>query len=166
VIMIARDAEWRARLLEMVLRIPTLARRSREFRLARFYRTLALLLSAGIPLARGLTMTTGLFTPRQAEGLMHAKRAVEEGLSFSKALEGEGMATPIALSLIRVGETSGRLGEMLERSARFHDEDFTRWVDWVSRLLEPVLMAAMGVVIGTVVVLLYLPIFDLAGSLQ
>jgi general secretion pathway protein F len=55
---------------------------------------------------------------------------------------------------------------MLERSARFQDDDFARWIDWASKLLEPVLMAVIGIVIGAVVVLMYLPIFDLAGSLQ
>jgi general secretion pathway protein F len=72
----------------------------------------------------------------------------------------------VADSLIKVGERSGQMAEMLERTARFHDEDFGRWVDWASRLLEPILMAVIGLVIGTVVVLMYMPIFELAGSLQ
>jgi len=54
---------------------------------------------------------------------------------------------------------------MLERAARFSDDQFARWVDWASRLLEPMLMVVIGVVIGGIVVLMYLPIFDLAGSL-
>ncbi|MCE1187016.1 MAG: type II secretion system F family protein, partial [Rhodocyclales bacterium] len=61
---------------------------------------------------------------------------------------------------------SGQMAEMLERTARFADEDFARWIDWASRLLEPVLMTLIGLVIGTVVVLMYMPIFELAGSLQ
>jgi general secretion pathway protein F len=55
---------------------------------------------------------------------------------------------------------------MLERTAAFHDEDLARWIDWASRLLEPLLMSLIGLVIGTVVVLMYIPIFELAGSLQ
>ncbi len=165
-VLLVSDAGMRAKGIEFILRVPALARRAAEFRLARFYRTLALLLEAGIPLARGLSMASGLFPPSQAASLARAKRAVEEGLPFSQALEGEGMATAIGSSLIRVGEKSGRLAEMLERAARFHDEDFARWVDWASRLLEPILMVTMGLIIGTVVVLLYMPIFDLAESLQ
>jgi general secretion pathway protein F len=72
----------------------------------------------------------------------------------------------VADSLIKVGERSGQMARMLERTAKFHDEEFSRWVDWASRLLEPLLMVAIGLVIGTVVVLLYVPIFELAGSLQ
>lgn len=159
-------APARSRLMETVLRLPSLARRAAEFRLSRFYRTLALLLAAGIPLAKGLSMVRGLFPPAQAVRLDAARLAVEEGLSFSLALEQAGLVTAIGSSLIRVGEQSGRLGEMLERAARFHDDDFSRWVDWASRLLEPLLMVVMGGVIGTVVVLLYLPIFDLADTLR
>ena len=72
----------------------------------------------------------------------------------------------MAESLIKVGERSGQMAEMLERTARFQDEDFARWVDWASKLIEPILMTVMGVVIGAIVVLMYMPIFDLAGSLQ
>lgn len=161
-----RDMRMRERILAVLLRIPVLSRRAWEFRLARFYRTLALLLNAGIPLARGMGMTAGLFPAGAAAALQRARRAIEEGQPFSRAVEEAGMGTAIALSLIRVGERSGKLAEMLERAARFHDEEFGRWVEWASRLLEPVLMTVMGLVIGGVVVLLYLPIFDLAGSLR
>lgn len=161
-----RNAAARARMLQQVLRVPALARRADEFRLARFYRTLSLLLAAGIPLAQGLSMCSGLFSARQAAQLTRTRRAVEEGLPLSAALEREHLASAIGLSLIRVGEKSGRLADMLDRAARFHDDEFSRWIDVATRLLEPLLMVAMGIVIGGTVVLLYLPIFDLAGSLQ
>lgn len=161
-----RSPVLRGRLIAATLRLPALARRAKEFRLARFYRTLALLLGAGIPLAKGMAMSAGLFAARDAQALARARRAIEEGRPFSAALEQEGLVTPIAFSLVTVGERSGRLADMLERAARFHDEAFARWLDAAMRLLEPLLMTAMGLVIGTVVVLLYMPIFDLAGSLQ
>lgn len=161
-----REPTARRALVDAMLRLPFLAPRAAAFRLARFYRTTALLLAAGIPLTRALTMVAGLFPTAQRDALVRARCAVEEGCAFTSALEAEGLATPIAASLLRVGERSGRLADMLERAARFHDEEFARWVDWASRLLEPVLMSAMGLVIGTVVVLLYMPIFDIAGTLQ
>ena len=91
--------------------------------------------------------------------------AIDMGARVLGVLLGAGLASPVAESLIKVGERSGALADMLERTARFQDEDFSRWVDWASRLLEPVLMAVLGLVIGTVVVLMYMPIFELAGSL-
>ncbi|MEF2266795.1 type II secretion system F family protein [Janthinobacterium sp. LS2A] len=156
----------RMALVLRLLRLPVLAGKAAEFRLARFYRALSLLLHAGIPLHKALAMVGPMLLPAQQEQLAQARRAVQEGMPFSTALEHAGMATPVAQSLLKVGENTGRLGDMLERSAKFHDEEFARWVDWASRLLEPLLMTIIGVVIGGVVVLMYMPIFELAGSLS
>lgn len=151
---------------EKIVSVPFLSRKVEEFRLSRFYRALSLLLHAGIPLSKALAMVAGLLTEKQQGWLKQARIAVEEGQSFSTALETFRLSTPVAQSLLKVGENTGRLGDMLERSAKFHDEDFARWVDWASRLLEPILMTIIGAVIGTVVVMLYMPIFELAGSLS
>jgi general secretion pathway protein F len=153
-------------LVDQFLRLPWLAEKSAEFRLARFYRAVSLLLASGIALPRAMAMVSGLLSPAQRLGLDRARIAVDEGKSLSTALVAAGLANVVAESLIKVGERSGQLAEMLERSARFQDDDFARWVDWASKLLEPVLMAVIGIIIGAVVVLMYLPIFDLAGSLQ
>lgn len=153
-------------LLDQVLRLPFFADRANEFRLARFYRAVSLLLAAGISLHRAMGMVTGLLSRAQQSRLTQCRLAVEQGQSLSVALIAASLANPVAESLIRVGERSGQMAEMLERTAQFVDDDFARWVDWTSRLLEPVLMTVIGVVIGVVVVLMYLPIFDLAGSLQ
>jgi general secretion pathway protein F len=77
-----------------------------------------------------------------------------------------GLTTPVALRMLAVGEKSGNMGEMLESIAVFHDEELARWVDWFTRLFEPVLMAIIGLVIGVIVILMYMPIFELAGSVQ
>jgi general secretion pathway protein F len=161
----ATNAAARGALLLQVLRLPLLAAKAAEFRLARFYRALSLLLHAGIPLPKALAMVSAMLLPEQQQALAQARRAVQEGQPFSSALERQGLATPVAQSLLKVGENTGRLGDMLERSAKFHDEEVARWVDWASRLLEPLLMTLIGVVIGGVVVLMYMPIFELAGSL-
>ena len=58
------------------------------------------------------------------------------------------------------------MGDMMERIAAFYDEEMARWVEWFTRLFEPMLMAVIGLAIGLIVVLMYLPIFELAGSLQ
>lgn len=160
------QAGVRTWLLEKALRLPWLAARVDEFRLARFYRAVSLLLASGIALPRAIGMVTGLLGPAQRLRLAQCRSAVEQGQSLSTALVRGGLASPVAESLIKVGERSGQMAEMLERTALFADEEFARWVDWASRLLEPILMTVIGVVIGTVVVLMYLPIFDLAGSLQ
>lgn len=160
-----RQPHGRAVLGEQVLRLPGLAERADAFRLARFYRAVSLLLASGIALPRALGMVDGLLATHQRARLEQARSAVEQGQSLSRALLGADLAGPVAESLMRVGERSGQMAAMLERTAQFHDEEFGRWVDVASRLLEPVLMVAIGLVIGAVVVLMYLPIFELAGSL-
>jgi len=77
-----------------------------------------------------------------------------------------GLTTPVALRMLRVGERTGRMSELMERIAGYFEEDMARWTDWFTRLVEPLLMLVIGAVIGTIVLLLYMPIFELAGGLQ
>jgi general secretion pathway protein F len=81
-------------------------------------------------------------------------------------MEAHHLTTPVSLRMLRVGERTGRMGEMMERVAGFYDEEMARWVDWFTRLFEPILMAVIGIFIGGIVVLMYMPIFDLAGTIQ
>jgi general secretion pathway protein F len=68
--------------------------------------------------------------------------------------------------MMAVGERSGQMGEMMERIARFYDEETARFLDSFTRVFEPLLMAALGFGVGGIVVLMYMPIFELAGSIQ
>jgi general secretion pathway protein F len=91
---------------------------------------------------------------------------VREGRPLSQAFAQEGLTTPVALRMMRVGERAGNMGEMLERVAAFHDEEIARRADWLTRLLGPSLMLFMGLLIGGIVVLMYMPIFQLAESIR
>lgn len=147
-------------------KVPAIGERMRVYQLARFYRTLGMLLNGGIPVVAALDMVEGLLHPT-LRGLMHgATQSIREGQSISIAMEAHQLTTPVALRMLRVGEQTGRMGEMMERIATFYDDEMARWVDWFTRLFEPLLMAVIGIVIGMIVVLLYLPIFELAGSLH
>lgn len=132
--------------------------------LARFYRTVSLLLEAGIPLVKSLEMSSSLLSTKVSTELSGVRERVRTGLALSSAMAGTSLLTPIAESLIKVGERSGKLSEMMERIARFFDEELARRVDWFTRLFEPLLMVFIGLIIGMVVVLMYMPIFDLVGS--
>ena len=158
-----RFRQW---LGQLIWRVPALGLQMRAYQLARFYRTLGMLLRGGIPLVKALEMATGLLPVALRERLARAAQSIREGWPLSRAVEAHGLATPVALRLIRVGEHSGELGDMLEEVARFHDEKLARWVEGFIKLFEPMLMAFIGVMIGTIVVLMYMPVFELAGSLQ
>lgn len=138
----------------------------RIFQLARFYRTTGMLLRGGIPMVSALGMVSGLLHPTLRERLLAATGEIREGRAFSQVMENHGLTTPVASRMLRVGERSGRMGEMMERIAQFYDEDMARFVDWFTKLFEPLLMMVIGVIIGGVVVLMYMPIFELASSIQ
>lgn len=156
----------RASLMTGLWRIPTVGERMHIYQLARFYRTLAMLFKGGIPVVSALDMVSGLLQPALRSKLILASTSIREGQTISQAMEANDLTTPVALSMLRVGERSGNMGEMMERIATFHDEEMARWVDWFTKLFEPLLMATMGIVIGVIVVLMYMPIFDLAGGIQ
>jgi general secretion pathway protein F len=97
---------------------------------------------------------------------MRASASIREGHPLSLAMEQYGLTTPVALRMLRVGERTGRMGEMMERIAAFYEEETARWVERFTKLFEPLLMVFIGLVIGGIVVLMYFPIFELAGSIQ
>lgn len=147
-------------------RIPAAGARMRIYQLARFYRTLGMLLRGGTPVGQAIKMVSDLLQPALRMHLEEAARKISEGRSISFAMEAHALTTPVALRMLRVGERTGQMGEMMERIAAFYDEETARWVEWFTRLFEPLLMALIGLAIGFIVVLMYLPIFELAGSLQ
>ncbi|HUF21535.1 MAG TPA: type II secretion system F family protein [Burkholderiales bacterium] len=153
-------------LVERFWRVPAIGGRMRLYQLARFYRTLGMLLRGGTPVLAALDMASGLLVPALQPGLARARQAIREGQAISEAMSAQGLTTPVALRMLRVGERSGRMDEMMDRIAGFLDDEIARWVDWFTRLFEPLLMAFIGVVIGIIVVLMYLPVFELAGSIQ
>lgn len=146
-------------------RIPGIGARVRTYELSTIYLTLGMLCDGGIPLARGLETVTGLVSTPLGTALLASRKMVEEGVPLSGAFQANGLTTPISLRMLRVGERTGGMGEMLLQSASFYDGDISRWVDRFTRSFEPLLMAVIGIVIGVIVVLLYMPIFDLAGGL-
>lgn len=147
-------------------RMPFVGERMRVFQLARFYRTVGMLLSGGIPVVTALGMVSGLLSPPLQVSLAAAIAAIREGRSFSSTLAMRGLTTPVALRMLEVGEHAGNLGEMLTRAAEFHEEDTARQVEWLTRLFGPLLMLLIGCAIGLIVVLMYIPIFLLAESIR
>ena len=136
------------------------------YNVTRLYRSLGILLQSGIPILTAIGMARGLVGARMAQLLDQAGQRVREGQPLSQAFEANHLSTPVALRMLHAGEQAGNLGAMLERTADFYDEEMGRWIEWFVRLFEPLLMVFVGGVIGVVVVLMYMPIFELAGSIK
>lgn len=161
-----RRPAFRQAVGRMIEKLPAVHKRIVMYELARFYRSLGILLQGGIPLVTAMGMVRGLLTVASSQRLDQACERVREGQSLSAALELNHLVTPVSLRLLRAGEQSGNLGQMMERSADFYDEEVGRWIEWFVRLFEPLLMTFIGLLIGVIVILMYIPIFELASSIH
>jgi general secretion pathway protein F len=156
----------RAAIGARIARIPALGSRLHIYQLARLYRTVGMLQRGGTPMVTAMRMSAGLLSANLRAAFANATQAVREGRSIGDAMEQHGLTTPVAARMLRVGERSGNMGEMMERIAAFYDEELSRWVNLATRLIEPALMSLIGIIIGVIVVLMYFPIFELAGSIK
>ncbi len=159
-------SSFRANVLSLLWRIPAIGERMRIYQLARFYKTLGMLLRGGIPITQALEMVSGLLQSHFLPKVNAAAKHIREGKTISGAMEMEGLTTAVGNRMLRVGERTGMMGDMMERIGNFHDEEIARWVEWTTKLIEPLLMAVIGIVIGGIIVLMYMPIFELAGSIN
>src|SRR3954463_12072046 len=156
----------RAALNRRIWALPGLGSRMKTYQLARLYRTAGMLMRAGIPALRALEMVQDLLGAHVRPQRREPRALIEQGHAISAALGSAGLATPVAARMMLVGERSGDMGRMLGEIARFHDDEVARFVDWFTRAFEPLLMAALGIAVGLVVVLMYMPIFELAGNIR
>jgi general secretion pathway protein F len=150
----------------LLRRVPGIGERARVYELSRLYLTLGMLTEGGITIVGAIETVQQMVSPHLAKNLSAARAAIESGEPMSNAFEAHGLTTPISLRMLRVGERTGEMGPMLTQSAAFYDGEIGRWIDRFTRTFEPLLMAAIGLVVGAIVVLLYMPIFDLAGDMS
>ncbi len=165
-VLVWRHAPVRAWVTARLWEAPLLGPKLHVLALAQFYRTASMLLGAGVPAVAALRTSHGVISTRLAAALDQAIAAVGHGERFSSALQDAGLTTPVSLRMVRVGERSGRLGPMLRQAAEFHDEELSRLTELVTHLVNPLLMLVMGVLIGGIVVLMYMPIFQLVEQVQ
>ncbi|QDQ25595.1 type II secretion system F family protein [Chitinimonas arctica] len=158
---LVRSGAW----MGLVARLPGIGERMRILELSRLYLTLGMLLEGGIPISGAIAMVSGVVSPASRAGLAAAATAIREGEMLSDTFARNQLTTPISLRMLRVGERSGQMGAMLTRSADFYESETARWIERFTKTFEPLLMTAIGLVIGGIVILLYMPIFDLAGTL-
>lgn len=156
----------RARLLDRILDAAWLRERLRTYFLARWFRATGMLVEGGIPLAEALTLSNDLLPRGLRAGGAAVERAIRDGHGPTEAHARAGMITPVAEQLMRAGERTGDLGGVLTRIAQFHEAEVARTLERTMRALEPVVMILIGLGVGTVVVLMYMPIFELASAIQ
>jgi len=157
-----RSAEGRSEWDRLSLRSPLIGDLLRKFETARFSRTLAALLKGGVPLLDALGTVQGVIGNRLlARAISQVQARVREGKGMARPLGESGLFPPLALNMIAVGEETGKLESMLAEVAGYYDQEVKRSTKRMMALLEPVLILAMGLIIGIVVISMLLAIFSI-----
>ena len=132
--------------------------------IARYARTLSTMFSAGVPLVEALESVAGATGNIVYEtGVLRMKDEVATGQRLQQSMENTGLFPNMVIQMIAVGEESGSLDEMSAKVADFYEEDVDNAVDNLSSLLEPMIMAILGVLVGGLVIAMYLPIFKMGS---
>lgn len=165
-VVLFRSAAFKRQVANLFWKIPSLGAQRTLFILARFYRTAGMLLMGGMPVVTAVELSGALLPLERQGDLRHAMSDIRAGQPLSTSLARHQLTTAVAERLLRVGEQSGELAAMCERIAQFHDEALERAIELFSKVFEPILMLVVGGLIGLIVFMLYMPIFELAGSIQ
>ena len=159
--------EGRMRIDRGLLRMPMLGKILRKVAVARFCRTLATLISSGVPILDGLDITAKTAGNAVVEsGIKQVRVAIERGESIAVPLRASGIFPPMVGQMIGAGESTGALDAMLAKIAEFYEDEVDIAVAGLVAILEPVLIAFLGVIVGAIVISMYLPLFDLINQLS
>jgi len=150
-----------------LLRLPYFGGLMRMYATSQLSRTLATLLAGGLPLLNALEVAAASIGNRaMAEAVGKATGRIREGASLTTALESTGMLEPLPLEMVKVGEQTGALGDMLNAVADFYDEDLDNRMATVLSLVEPVLLVVMAVIVAAMLLAFYLPMFQAISAVQ
>ncbi len=152
---------------KLLLKMPVIGGVIRKTAVARFTRTLGVLISSGVPILQGLDITaktSGNMVIQYA--IEKVRKSISEGKTITGPLAESGVFPSMVVQLVAVGEQTGRLAEMLGKIADFYDEEVDAAVSAMTSLIEPIVIVLMGAVIGGLLVSMYLPMFDMIGAIK
>jgi general secretion pathway protein F len=151
----------------LLLRLPLISYLVRLSNTSRFTRTMSILVSSGVPALDAMHISTEVLTNSLInQAVVQAADSVREGSSISESLTRTGYFSPLVLQLISNGEASGKLGEMLERSAKAEESEFEGLTAIFLGIFEPAMILVMGLVVLIIVLAILLPIFDMNDLVQ
>jgi len=153
------------RIDDMVLKLPVFGELIRKVSIARFARTLATLVTSGVPILEALNIVAGAAGNKVIEeAILKGRVSISEGQSISEPLAESGVFPVMVTQMIAVGESTGSLELMLTKVADFYEAEVDVAVATLSSMLEPILMVFLGVIVGGLVISMYLPIFKMASA--
>jgi len=150
----------------LVLKMPVLGMIMRKIAVARFCRTLSTLISSGVPILDGLEITAKTAGNAIVEdGIMTTRKSIERGETVSAPLKETGVFPAMVTQMIGVGEATGALDTMLAKIADFYEEEVDVAVAGLLTLMEPIMIAFLGIIVGGIVIAMYMPIFSMISKL-
>ena len=159
-----RSRKMREALDRISLKVPVIGPILEKSAIARYARTLSTMFSAGVPLVEALESVAGATGNIVYEnGVMRMRDEVATGQRLQQSMENTDLFPNMVIQMIAVGEESGSLDEMSSKVADFYEEDVDNAVDNMSSLIEPLIMAILGVLVGGLVIAMYLPIFKMGA---
>jgi type IV pilus assembly protein PilC len=151
----------------LFLKLPVMGDLIRKAAVAKFTRTLGTLITSGVPILEGLTITSKTAGNKVVEGaILMARQSISEGKTVSEPLAKSGVFPNMVTHMISVGEATGALDAMLGKIADFYDDEVDASVAALTALLEPMMMVFLGTIIGFIVIAMYLPIFKMAAAIE
>jgi len=152
---------------KFILKVPILGEIIRKVSIAKFARTFATLVRSGVPIVVSLDIvgrTSG--NKIIEEAVTKAKKSIQEGVPISHPLEESGIFPPMVVKMIGVGEKTGKLEEMLSKIAQFYEEQTEITIASLTSLIEPLIIAFLGIIVGGIVIALFLPIIQVTRLLS
>ena len=162
-----RTPTGRLKIDQWTLRLPLAGETVRMLTIAQFTRSLATLLAGGITLPESVEIASESITNRALrESSAGVLTGIREGRPFTESLEESGWVSELALDMIGVGERSGALREMLDEVANFYDGEVEVRLNTITTFIEPVILIFMGSLVMTILLAMYLPLFNMIGNLS
>jgi type IV pilus assembly protein PilC len=150
-----------------ILKVPLIGSVVRKIIVARFTRTLGTLLSSGVPILDSLDICARTAGNRIVmRAILHARAKISEGMDMAGPLGDTNVFPTMVVQMIGVGEQTGALDQMLNKIADFYEDEAETSVKALTSLIEPVMMAFLGVVVGGLLIAMYMPVFELAGNID
>jgi type IV pilus assembly protein PilC len=149
-----------------LLRMPIIGDILRKVAVARFCRTLSTLTASGVPILDGLEITAKTAGNAIVEdAIMLTRKSIAEGRTIADPLRETGVFPPMVTQMINVGEQTGALDTMLSKIADFYEDEVDTAVEGLISLLEPIMIAFLGTIIGGIVIAMYMPMFELINKI-
>ncbi len=163
----SKSDQGRLEIDKFVLKIPVVGNVVQKVASSRFSRTLSILVSSGTPILQALEVVARVVGNKViANGILKARDEVTKGIELSTPIRNLGLFPPMIDSMIKIGEESGTLDSVLEKTANFYDDEVEAAIQKLTSMLEPAIIIIMGAVVGFIILSIALPMFDMIQTVQ